>query len=312
MDVLVFAEVIENEVQDITYELVGKAKQLASELGGKAVTLVIGNPDVSNINSDVIQVDAGDPSPWHYAIVEKVYERVKPAAILFGNTSASLDVASQFAAQLGLPIATLVTEISVSDGQFVATSIAYGGKIMVDLAVKSPGVFVVNRGSFQAEDGKGEVGSVEKLSLDELGVSDGVEFVGYIKPEVEDVDISKADIVVSVGRGIGDEANIELAEELAEVLGGVVAGSRPIIDSGWLPKTRQVGRSGKTVVGKLYLALGISGATEHVEGVKAKNVIAINTDRDAPIFRIARCGAVADVLELVPVLIDKIREIKGE
>ncbi|RLI87578.1 MAG: electron transfer flavoprotein subunit alpha/FixB family protein [Archaeoglobales archaeon] len=306
MNVLVFAEVVENEIQEITYELVGKAKQL-----GDVTTLVVGNADVSNINSDVIQVDAGEPLPWHYKIVEKVFEKLKPSAILFGNTLTSIDIAAQFAAQLDLPMATMVTDISAKDDGFVATSLVYGGKVLVDLALKSPAVFVVNRGSFPAEEGKGSVGNVEKLSLEELGVSDGIEFVGYIKPEVEDVDISKMDIVVSVGRGIGDEANIELAEELAEVLGGVVAGSRPVIDSGWLPKTRQVGRSGKTVTGKLYLALGISGATEHVEGVKAKNVIAINIDRNAPIFRISRCGVVADVLELVPVLIEKIREAKG-
>jgi len=304
-DILVFAEVVENEVQEITYELVGKAKQLAD---GKVVTLVTGDVDASNISSDVIQVE-GVPSPLNYVAVKKVFEKVKPSAVFFGNTLAGIDVAAQFAADMGLPIATMVTDISMDGDNFVATSVAYGGKIMIDLALKSPAVFVVNRGSFPAEDGKGSVKSIEKLSIE---IEDGIEFVGYIKPEVEDIDISKADIVVSVGRGIGDEMNIELAEELAEVLGGVVSGSRPVVDSGWLPKTRQVGRSGKTVAGKLYLALGISGATEHVEGVKAKNVIAINTDRNAPIFRISRCGAVADVLELVPLLIEKIREVRGE
>ena len=131
-----------------------------------------------------------------------------------------------------------------------------------------------------------------------------------IKPEEAGVDISKADVVVSVGRGAVD--SLELAEELAELLNGVIAGSRPVIDQGLLPKTRQVGRSGKTVTGKLYLALGISGATEHVEGVKAKNVIAVNIDKEAPIFRVANVGVVADVNELLPVLIEKIEEVTGK
>ncbi len=304
MNILVFAEVIENEVQEITYELVGKANQLAD----KVVTLAVGEADVNSINSDVIQVE-GESSPLNYVVVKKVFEELKPSAVFFGNTLAGIDVAAQFAADMALPIATMVTDVSVDGDGFVATSVAYGGKVMVDLALKSPAVFVVNRGSFPAEDGKGSAKSVKKLDIE---IEDGIEFAGYIKPEVEDIDISKADIVVSVGRGIGDEANIELAEELAEVLGGVVSGSRPVVDSGWLPKTRQVGRSGKTVAGKLYLALGISGATEHIEGVKAKNVIAVNIDRNAPIFRVSRCGAVADVLELVPLLIERIKEVKGE
>jgi electron transfer flavoprotein alpha subunit len=143
-----------------------------------------------------------------------------------------------------------------------------------------------------------------------LAVEDGTELLRVIKPEEAGVDISKADVVVSVGRGAVD--SLELAEELAELLNGVIAGSRPVIDQGLLPKTRQVGRSGKTVTGKLYLALGISGATEHVEGVKAKNVIAVNIDKEAPIFRVANVGVVADVNELLPVLIEKIKEVTGK
>ena len=306
MKVLVFGEVIDGEVQNITYELVACAKKL-----GEPVTLVTSEADVSSIDGRVIKVNAGEPNPWHYKIVEKIVERESPDLILFGNTSVGVDVASQLSAKLEVPVATAVYEVEEGDGEVKVRALTYGGKVIVELALKTPAIAVVNVGSYEAEEGKGSA-SVEELSLDELGVSDGIEFVGYIRPSEEDVDISKADVVVSVGRGIGDEANIEMAEELAELLGGVVAGSRPVIDQGWLPKTRQVGRSGKTVTGKLYIALGISGATEHVEGVKAKNVIAVNTDRTAPIFRISRCGAVADIMELVPVLIDKIREVKGE
>ncbi len=304
MKTLVFGEVIDGVLQNVTYELVACAKKL-----GEVVTLLTSDAEC-DVDSRVIKVNAGEPNPWHYKIVEKIVEREKPDLILFGNTSVSVDIASQLSAKLEVPVATGVYEVESEGEEVKAKALSYGGKVIVELSMKTPAIAVVNVGSYDAEEGKGSP-NVEEVTLEELGVSDGVEFVSYIKPEEEDIDISKAEVVVSVGRGIGDEANIELAEELAELLGGVVAGSRPVIDQGWLPKSRQVGRSGKTVTGKLYIALGISGATEHVEGVKAKNVIAVNTDRTAPIFRIARCGAVADIMELVPVLIDKIREIKG-
>ena len=133
-------------------------------------------------------------------------------------------------------------------------------------------------------------------------------FLQLIEPEAGDVDITQADIIVSVGRGIGSEDNIEVAEELAQALGGVVAASRPIIDAGWLPRTRQVGKSGLTVKPKLYLALGISGAPEHVEGMKdSELIIAVNTDPQAPIFEVAHYGVVADLFDVVDALLEKVQ-----
>jgi electron transfer flavoprotein alpha subunit len=300
--ILVFAEVIENEIQDTTYELVA----LAKKLDDKVTTVVVGNTEVKDIDGDVIQVE-GVLEPWHYLIAEKLFNELKPDAVLFANAPFGMDIAPQLSAKLGVPLVTNVVGVKRENDGFTATSLVYGGRVLVDLAVDAPAIFVVNRGYYDAEEGKGQ-SNVKKVQMD---VSDGVELLRVIKPEEVGVDISKADVVVSVGRGIGDQSNIELAEELAELLDGALAGSRPVIDQGWLPKTRQVGRSGKTVTGKLYLALGISGATEHVEGVKAKNVIAVNIDKDAPIFRVANVGVVADVLELLPVLIDKIKELKG-
>ncbi|RUM34881.1 MAG: electron transfer flavoprotein subunit alpha/FixB family protein [Archaeoglobus sp.] len=303
MKVLVVGETVNGEVQNITYELVSCAKKL-----GDYVTLIMSDADVSSIDGRVIKVNAGEPNPVYYKIVERVIELEKPDLIVFGNTSIGVDLSSQLSTNF--PIATRVYNVKSSKNlkEVEVRSMAYGGKVVVVLKLRLPAIVVINAGSYDAGEGMGKA-SVEELELKYFDIDD-VEFLRYIKPEVEDVDISKADVVVSVGRGIGDEANIELAEKLANLLDGVVAGSRPIVDQGWLPKTRQVGKSGKTVTGKLYIALGISGATEHTEGIKAKNVIAVNTDKSAPIFRISRFGAIADVTELLPVLIDKIREIR--
>ncbi len=304
MKVLVVGEVVDGEVQNITYELVSCAREI-----GDFVTLVMSDADVSRIEGRVVKVDAGEVNPQHYRIVERVVEFERPDLILVGNTPSGVDIASQLSTKF--PTAVNVYEVNVNDGIRVKC-LTYGGKVVAELKLETPAVAVVNAGSYDAKGGMGKA-RVEELSLKELQVEDAgeVEFVSYVKPSEEDVDISKAEVVVSVGRGIGDESNIELAEELAELLNGVVAGSRPVVDLGWLPRTRQVGRSGKTVTGRLYVALGISGATEHVEGVKAKNVVAVNIDRSAPIFRISSYGVVADVTELLPVLVEKMRRVKG-
>lgn len=313
MNVAVIAEVIESKIQDISYELFGKAREIADETGGKSYAFVMGSSvDVSNLPCDVVYYvedeKLKDFSSMHYRTLIKLVERTNPDLVLAGNTSIGTDLAAKLAAEFEMPIASLCSDVSV-ENVIKATSLAYGGKMLVDLELKDKGVIIANRGSFTPlESGSPEI---EKLSLEELGVEadDSIEFIGYIRPE-EDVDISKFDVLVSVGRGIGGEENIDDARELAELLGGEIGASRPVVDQEWLPKSRQVGRSGKTVTPNLYLALGISGASEHLEGVKAKNVIAINTDPDAPIFRVSRVGVVADIFDVLPVLIEKIKEIK--
>jgi electron transfer flavoprotein alpha subunit len=139
-----------------------------------------------------------------------------------------------------------------------------------------------------------------------------VGFIGYIEPEIGDVDICNEPILIAVGRGVQTEDNIELAEELAELMDGVVCGSRPVVDQGWLPTARLVGKSGKSVKPKLYLALGISGAPEHVEAVMGSNlIVAVNTDPDAPIFDVAQFGAEVDMLDLMDALIEKVEGLKS-
>jgi len=139
-----------------------------------------------------------------------------------------------------------------------------------------------------------------------------VVFRKFIEPAVSDVDITKQDVLVGVGRGLQSQDNLPLAEDLAAALGGAVCASRPVIDQGWIPLSRQVGKSGFSVKPRLYLALGISGAPEHVEGMLGSQLtIAVNTDPQAPIFDVAQYGVCGDLLELVPVLLDKLKARKG-
>ena len=171
-----------------------------------------------------------------------------------------------------------------------------------------PVVITMIPGGYKPEQGKTDIPpeiTPFDISIGELKVL----LRSYIQPEVTDIDITKEEVLISIGRGIQTEDNIELAEELAELLGGVVCASRPVVDQGWLPTSRMVGKSGNAVKPKLYLALGISGAPEHVEGiVGAETTIAINIDPTAPIFDVMKYGVEIDLFDLIDILIEKIEE----
>jgi electron transfer flavoprotein alpha subunit len=199
----------------------------------------------------------------------------------------------------------------VNNGEPHYSSLICGGKIVATGPLPGPTCAVtVMTGGYKAEDGKlGRVPRVEVLPPWTAPDSIRTRFKSYIEPPAGDVDIAKQPILVSVGRGLQTKENVVLAEGLAEALGGVVSGSRPVVDQGWLPATRLVGKSGKHVKPKLYLALGISGAPEHAEGMRdAEFIIAINRDQKAPIYGLAHLGAATDVLELLPVLTSKLAQ----
>jgi electron transfer flavoprotein alpha subunit len=183
----------------------------------------------------------------------------------------------------------------------------YGGKIQATVAVKKrPAILGLRPGARNADQGRATAAPpVEQIALDLP--AQPVALKKYVEPDAGDVDLTRQDVLVAVGRGIGGKDNLPLAEELATALGGAVCGSRPVIDQGWLPLSRQVGKSGVTVKPKLYVAAGISGAPEHVEGMKnAELIVAINTDAQAPIFDIAHYGIVGDALDVLPALTEKL------
>jgi len=249
-------------------------------------------------------------NPESYAdVLIQFFANNKPDVVLLPNTSFGMELAPLLAVKLNAPIATDVVGVDVSDGIKVSKYI-FQGKLMVDLKLNETETYVLTIRQGVFKEGKEVGGDVEELSL--KPAEPKRKFIQYIEPEVGEVDITQADILVTVGRGIDDASNIELAEELAEMLGGVVAGSRPVIDNGWLPKDRQVGISGKTVKPKLYLGLAVSGAFQHVMGMKdSELIVAINKDPEAPIFGVAHYGVVGDIFEIVPELIEQLSKSKG-
>ena len=189
----------------------------------------------------------------------------------------------------------------------------YEGKIDASVSFRdaASALVTVRAAAFPVEDGarSGGVTEVDAAVPDEPAIR---RFVEYVEAAVGDVDITKSDVIVAVGRGIKEEENVALVEELAELLGGVVGCSRPVVDAGWLPKDRQVGSSGKTVKPKLYVAVGISGQFQHMSGMKAaETIVAINKDPKAPIFSEADYGIVGDLFKIVPALKEKIAEARA-
>jgi electron transfer flavoprotein alpha subunit len=314
-EILVITEHLGGKLADISYEMVGKAKELAGELGGTVTAVVLGSGAESlaeGLGGDAtLYVD--DPALAEFnpeaccRVVAALVEERSPRLVMFGYTSMGMDVASWLSARTGAPHVAYVNGLSANGGGLSATSQLYGGKIMAESVPGGETAIVsVLAGAFPVETGQGSA-PVEKIaspaSLDNLKVT----FVKLIEPEGGDVDITAEAKLISIGRGIGSEEDIEVAEELAEALGASLSASRPITDAGWLPKTRQVGKSGVSVKPKLYLTLGISGAPEHVEGIRsAELIIAVNTDPKAPIFDVAHYGTTHDLFDIAEALTEKL------
>lgn len=315
-DILVVVEHHDGAIAEGSFELLGLARSLAAEAGGEAIAVVLGAGTdglVSQLGAAgrVLAVDAPTlaeftPSDYEAALAPIVRER-EPLLVLAANTAVGMDVAAGLSAATGLPLAAYASGVEIDGGTPRITCQLYAGKIDVRVRFRDGrGIATVVAGAFPVAAGQA-AGTPVVERLAPAAADPRVRFKGLHRPEAGDVDITRESILVSVGRGIGEQENIELVEELAAAIGGAVSSSRPIADAGWLPRTRQVGKSGLRVKPKLYLALGISGAPEHLEGMRdAELIIAVNTDPRAPIFGTAHFGAVADVLDVVPALTRRI------
>jgi electron transfer flavoprotein alpha subunit len=219
------------------------------------------------------------------------------------NSVNGLDYVPAVAEDRGLPLVTDAIGFEY-DGGLTVTREMYGSKVETTVDVDGDRhVLTVRGGEWAPAEGVGDA-AIESVEVDPP--ESGARVTGFEEVGGGDVDIADADVLVSVGRGIEEEENLELVEELADALGATLSASRPIVDNGWLPKNRQVGQSGKVVTPDVYIAVGISGAVQHVAGMKGSDtIIAVNTDPNAPIFDIADYGVVGDLFEVVPELVDE-------
>jgi electron transfer flavoprotein alpha subunit len=317
--VLVVLEQRDGKIKRVGHEALAAARTLADAAGGEVHGLVIGGGSVDADGLGAFGADrvtrVADAAAELYQ-AESYAETVAAVAraddcttVLLSATAQGKDLGPRVAAKLDCPLAADVTAIQ-HDGNVIVTRPVYSGKATYTICVTAPRVVISVRPNAYAPVASDKAGTVSEGSLsagrDTRAVTKAIE-----QPERAALDVAEASIVVSGGRGLKEAEHFKLVEDLADVLGGAVGASRAVVDAGWRPHSEQVGQTGKTVSPSLYFALGISGAVQHLAGMRtAKVIVAINKDADAPIFKVADYGIVGDLFEIVPRLTDEIRALK--
>lgn len=318
-ELFILAEHRRGELRDITFEMLSKGRELSQKINADLTAVLLGHnvkefaKKLADYAKKVLTVDDAKLENFNAEAYQKVLSHLiserKPVLTLIGHTSFGIDLAPSLATELNIPLATDCINIDFEEKKPIVVRQVYGGKVNVKASLRTSESYIVTLrpATFEAKETAplgGEIIETPSQLKEDIPYK---KFVEYFEPPAGEVDITAANILVSIGRGIKDAENIPMVEKLAQALGGVVSCSRPIVDKGWLPTDRQVGTSGKTVKPKVYMALGISGAFQHVSGMKNSDlVIAINKDAKAPIFRAADYGVVEDLFKVVPALTNKI------
>ena len=312
----VFAEASEGKVATITLELLTKARAL-----GGTVEAFYGGGDADAIAEQlgkfgatkVYAADAGDVlqgAPVAAAMAAQIEGGNKPDLVLFGQTYDGRDVAGRLSAKLDKPALTNGIDVSADGDKVTVQNAVFGGNTLVQTAFGGDGPFLAlfRPKSFAAEEGGGGAAEVVKVDVPDTGTAGQSKVLDRHVEEHTGPKLDEAEVVVSGGRGLGAAEKYEMIEQLAKLLKGAPGASRAIVDAGWVPYAYQVGQTGKVVKPNVYIAAGISGATQHLVGMKgAKNIIAINKDKDAPIFSIADLGIVGDVHKVIPKLLEALQ-----
>ncbi len=321
MSVLVFIEQREGQLRGVSREALGEAVRLAATLGGEVVGVCpcAADPGVAALGdagADRVLV-AANPAFARYdgtgyaAAVAKAVEAVKPAVLLFAGSSMGRDLAPRVAARLGVGLASDCTALALDAGALVATRPVFAGKALQKLRFpRTPAVATLRPKLFAPVAGAGKAGAAQPL---DVAVETPRAKVRELAAQAGGkVDLTEAEIIVSGGRGMKGPEHFTLIEDLASALGATVGASRAVVDAGWRPHSEQVGQTGKTVSPKLYVAVGISGAIQHLAGMSSSRcIVAINKDPEAPIFKIADYGVVGDLFEVVPALTEAVRKLNS-
>jgi electron transfer flavoprotein alpha subunit len=324
--IFVLAEHRQGQVRDVTFEMLTKGREIAEKTGAELIAVILGKnvkehaKNLAEYAKQVLLVEDSKlenfNSEAYRRILSALITEHKPSLVLMGHTSYGVDLAPRLAAALNLPLATDCIDLAFENGVLTVTKQMYGGKVNVKTNVKKAETHIatVRQATFAPQKpeppANGQIMEIPSPLAEEIQEK---RFIQYVLPPPGGVDITAAEKLVGIGRGIKDVANIPMVEDLAKTMGAVLSCSRPIVDKGWLPTDRQVGTSGKTVKPKLYIAVGISGAFQHILGMKSADlIIAINKDPKAPIFSFSDYGVVDDLFKVVPALKSKVSEIQAK
>jgi electron transfer flavoprotein alpha subunit len=327
MKILVIAEQRQGKWNNTSFETLAAAQQIASALSGSLAALVIGKgldtlaAEIAGKNvAEVLQVEHDlleSYTPDGYCIaLKQAIESAKPDLVLFPHTYQVRDFAPKLAAMLGKGMIGDCIGYRNENGKLVFVRQMFQGKTAADVTFlgKGPWFASFQSGAFRADQvaaAEGGARPITRVAVELKPEQIRTKPLELFKEAKSSVDLTQAPLIIAVGRGIKAPENIAQAEAVAKAMGAEIAASRPICDEGWLPMERQIGSSGQTVAPKLYLALGISGAIQHVVGMKgARTIVAINKDQNAPIFEIADYGVVGDIFEIMPALTEELQKAK--
>ncbi|HEV7663896.1 MAG TPA: electron transfer flavoprotein subunit alpha/FixB family protein [Chloroflexota bacterium] len=323
--VLLITEAAGEQLAGTTAELIGEGTRLAQQLGGAPVTVLLAGKNVQGLASSlgplgvdqVLVADSQAPTPpspqWLLAAAEAAAKQIQPDVILLTHAGGSRDLGAALAYRLDSGIVTDSTALRVEGSDVIITKPVFGGSALAEFSISSsPKVVTLRPRAFESDEAPvaGEA-QVEALSVPEtdgaIEVLEEIREQATTGPRLKD-----AKVIVSGGRGLGGPDNWKVVEELAQILGGAVGATRAVTDAGWVPPSLQVGLTGATVAPDLYITIGISGAVQHIAGISgARNVVAINRDADANIFKYARFGVVGDWKQIVPAFTQRLKELRG-
>ena len=322
MSILVFIEQRDGRIRGVSHEALGEATRLAAALGGPVVGVcaAAADPGLAALGTagagEVLFASheafaAYDPAGYLAAVLAAI-EHVKPVAVLFPASAIGRDLAPRAAARLGVGLAADCTALAVEGGRLVATRPVFAGKALQRVAfARSPAIASLRPKMF-APVAAAAAAPVTPLAVAFDAGAARARVTGTTQSGVGNVDLTEAEVIVSGGRGLKAPENFGILESLAAALGGSVGASRAVVDAGWRPHGDQVGQTGKTVAPKLYIAVGISGAIQHLAGMTSSRcIVAINKDPEAPIFKVADYGLVGDAFEVVPALTEAVKRLNG-
>jgi electron transfer flavoprotein alpha subunit len=324
MSVLVVLEHNGGRWNRLSFEALAAAQKIAQATGATVAAAVLGtNNDGPAKEASGFAVEKiymlshpllAEYTPDGYTMaLQQLIEAAKPEAVVFPHTYQARDYAPKLTTRFGKALISDVVEIKMGNGPTVFLRQLFQGKLSAEVqGVGQPQFVSVQAGAFRAAEPAGGSHPIEPFPVDLNATQIRSKPEAPFREAQRSVDLSAAELIVAVGRGIKEKENLQVVEELAQALGAELAASRPICDNGWLPMERQVGSSGQTVAPKVYFAIGISGAIQHLVGMKgSKTIVAINKDENAPIFEAADYGVVGDLFEVVPALVDEVKKVKA-
>ena len=321
-DIMVFVETNENEPVKVALEVIAEASKLAKGENVNLVGLVIGEDTEktaeicakAGVNKVIVVKEESKDVEILANIISEIAKKYDPSLLLMGATLIGKDLAAVVAKKCETACVTDVNAISIDGDEILFTAPVYGGTLLNDVVIKAEGLKMatIRPGSFKKDELSEETAEIIEETVN---VPKDLKTVikDIIKEAGESVNLEEAEIVVVGGRGMGNKENFELIHELAKVVGGVVGGTRPVTEDGWISRSQQVGQSGKIVTPKLYIGAGVSGAIQHLSGITGSDyIVAINKDEDAQIFDVADVGIVGDAMKVLPLMIEAIKKIKEE